>query len=201
MIKAVLLCLLSLMFYQVAFADVSMSEDQTVVFANGKTDKERKEALHKINLQGHSDRQKYNQIGLKDPSPEVRAIAAYFLHLDLVELTPILLKAMTSDPAREVRLNAALNLECQYNCNGVQVEPRDIQSLESDLRLLEQAIRNETSGRYVIDILINVWCKISEKSRKPLELILKSDLPYGDSTVGINEIAKFLLKHHSAGCQ
>jgi hypothetical protein len=180
--------------------DFSMSTDQTVVFMNGKTGKYRKEALHKLNLQGHPNRQKYNEIGLKDPSHEVRSIAAYFLYLDLSRLIPALLKVITTDPNPDVKLHAALNLHCQITCNGVDYESKDALGLEGNLPMLERAIRDEVAGRYVVEILDSVWCDMTEKSRRSIASVLASDLPYGKSELGINDLAKKLLSEHSEPC-
>lgn len=178
--------------------DASMAEDQTVIFMNSKTGKGREDALHKINLQGHPDRNKYNELGLKDSFPEVRKTAAYMLWMDLTKLTPILLKVMTSDPDQKVRLSAALNLHCQFTCNGTKYTTEDIEVLESDLPLLGKAVRDEVAGRYVVEMLDFVWCDMTEKARVSITAVLESGLPYGKSTVGIDESAKKLLRHHSS---
>lgn len=177
--------------------DASIAEDQTIVFMNSKTGKDREDALHKINLQGHPDRNRYNELAIKDSFSEVRKTAAYMLRMDLIELTPILLKVMTNDPDLKVRLSAALNLHCQFTCNGTEYSIKDIEVLESDLPLLEKAIRDEVAGRYVVEILDFVWCDMTEKSRASITAVLESNLPYGKSTVGIDESAKKLQRHHS----
>jgi len=176
--------------------DPAFAEDQSTNFLNGKTGKDRKDALNTINAQDKPDRQKYNKLGLKDSSPEVRATAAYSLNLKLAELTPILLTVITGDTDPEVRLHAALNLHRQF-CYGGDYEPKDAEVLVSDLPMLEKAIRNEDAGRYVVEILDQIWCDIPENSRKPITSVLASKLPYGHDTVGIDDLAKQLLITHT----
>jgi hypothetical protein len=63
--------------------------------------------------------------------------------------------------------------------------------------LLKKAIENGDAGRYVVEIIDTVWCEMTEQSRATITKVLASDLPYGNDTVGINEIAKSVLENHS----
>ncbi|MDD2914991.1 MAG: hypothetical protein PHP70_06695 [Gallionella sp.] len=177
--------------------DASMAEDQTVIFMSSKTAKGKEDALRKINLQSHPDRNKYNQIGIKDTFPEVRKTAAYMLRMELTKLTPILLEIMATDPDPRVRLSAALNLQCQFTCNGTEYTTKDIETLESDLLLLEKAFSDEIAGRYILEILDFVWCDITEKSRTSITVALGSSFPYGMYTPSIDDSTKKFLRHFS----
>jgi hypothetical protein len=94
--------------------DPALGEDQTPNFLNSKSATEREKALRVINQQGHPERDKYNEAGLRDPSPDVRAKAASFLRGDPSRFVPLLIKAMAQDPDPKVRARAGYSLADFY---------------------------------------------------------------------------------------
>lgn len=158
------------------------SKDWVVIFMNGKIVDERAIALRNINNQDHPDRQKYNEIGLRDSSSEVRQRAASFYHTELDKLTPILSKIIANDPNQQVRFSAASNLSCQFTCNGAEYTDEDIRALEDNLPLVESALRNtetEVMGNLAMEktllgMLDFVWCDMTTDSQKKLAKLLSS---------------------------
>jgi len=68
--------------------DPELAEDQTARFLHSESAAEREKALDIINQQIHPESDKYNEIGLRDPSPAVRARAASFLGGDPDHFVP-----------------------------------------------------------------------------------------------------------------
>jgi len=168
--------------------DPSQLADQAAIFLNSTSSELRKIALRKLNHEEYPDREKFNLIGLKDPSPEVRAIAASFIYIDLPKLTPLLLNIAANDPSSDVRLSASLNLNCQFTCNGVALQPRDVRALESDIPLLIKAISYVGSSEYILGILDDIWCDMNDESRALLTAI---------PTFRMDDNAKRILESHS----
>jgi hypothetical protein len=142
-------------------------------------------------------RQFYFELATRDPDWRLREDGAYNISGDLSRIVPKLLKLITADPNESVRLSAALNLSCKFNCNGVEYRTSDVRVLEHDMPLLHAAIQEETGGRYIVEILDSVWCEMTAKSRASLATVLGSALPHGKDTVSINDLAKYVLKKHS----
>lgn len=162
-----------------------LAEDHTESFLHSKSATERKEALHQINLQGdqgHPERDKYNEIGLKDPSPDVREIAAYFLRGEPEHFVPILIHVMADDPDGQVRASAGHSLSSFYTDNGSDGDLY-IKPLEDNLEKLLSGLKNAETLRSVIDILGNRYagvsiapCLMSFESREKILSALKSQL-------------------------
>lgn len=165
--------------------DPALGEDHTERFLHSKSATERKEALHKINLQGdqeHPERDKYNEIGLKDPSPDVREIAAYFLRGEPEHFVPILINMMADDPDGKVRASAGYSLSSFYTDNGSDGDDY-IKPLEDNLEKLLSGLKHAETLRSVVDILGNRYagvsigpCLMSVKSREKVLSALKSQL-------------------------
>jgi hypothetical protein len=162
--------------------DPSMAEDQTVNFLTGKTGLERKDALHKINLQGHAERDKYNEIGLKDPSPDVREIAAAFLRGDPERFVPMLIDVMAHDPDLSVRRSAGFSLSHFYTDNGSEGDLY-IKPLEKNLDALLSGLKNTETIRSIINILGSRYtggsfapCYMSPESKKKIIIALEKQL-------------------------
>ncbi len=162
--------------------DPSLAKDQTERFLNAKTGKERKDALHKINLQERQDRDEYNEIGLRDPSPEVRIIAAFFLRGNPDHFVPMLINVIASDPDARVRGSAGASLTHFYTDNGsdgyLHVEPleNNLEKLLSGLENLETlgSIVEILGGRPAGDSILS--CYMSAKSREKAVIALNSPL-------------------------
>ena len=155
------------------------SKDWVYIFMNSKIEEEKAVALRNINNQDRPDRQKYNEIGLRDSFPRVRNFAASFYRVELEKLTPILLKIIASDPNQSVKFSAAMNLSCQFTCNGAEYAEEDVQALEDNLHLLETGLRtteNDEMGRMLLNILDTVRCDMTTDSQKKLAKLLSSDL-------------------------
>jgi hypothetical protein len=144
-------------------------------------------------------RQRYFELAIMDTAWQVRELGAYMWG-EQSRAVPILLQLITSDPHPKVRLSAALNLHCKFDCNGNDYDNSLISAFEKDLALLDAAIRDETAGRYIVEILDITWCRLSFTTRVSVHKVLASDLPYGNSTVSINKLAKQLLAHHPLEC-
>jgi len=157
------------------------SKDWVVIFMNSKIGEERAVALQNINRQDRSDRHKYNEIGLRDSSSKVREKAAYVYDTELDKLTPILLKIIASDPDQQVRFSAAMNLSCQFTCNGTEYTEDDIRAFEDNLPLFESSLRNTKSdemGRMLLEMVDFVWCDLTADSQNKLTMLLSSDLSF-----------------------
>ncbi len=160
------------------------SKDWVVIFTNIKIDEERAVALRNINNQDHPDRQKYNEVGLRDSSSKVRGFAASFYYTELDKLTPTLLKIIASDPSQQVRFSAARNLSCQFTCNGAEYTDEDIRALEDNFPLIESSLRNtetEQMGNLAMEkellhMLDFVWCDMTTDSQNKLAKLISSDL-------------------------
>ncbi len=159
--------------------DPSMAEDQTVIFLNGKTGQERGDALHKINLQGHSERDKYNEQGLRDTSPDVREMAASFLRGDPNHFVPVLIDVMAYDVAPDVRASAGYSLSHFYTDNGAEGYLY-IKPLEKGLDKLLIGLKNTETLRSIVAILGSRYagesvapCYMSMKNRKKVVLALE----------------------------
>ena len=94
--------------------DPGLAEDQAARFLHSESAAEREKALDIINQQFHPESDKYNEIGLRDPSPAVRARAASLLGGDPDHFVPLLIKAMAHDPDPKVRANAGESLSSFY---------------------------------------------------------------------------------------
>lgn len=150
--------------------DPSLAEDQTDRFMHSKSAPERKEALQKINQQIHPERAKYNEIGLRDPSPEVREIAAYFLRGDPNYFVPILINVMANDPNANVRSSAGSSLSSFYTDNGTEGYDY-IKPLEDNLDNLLKGLDNVETVGLVVDILGSdsfAPCYMSMKNREKI---------------------------------
>jgi ankyrin repeat protein len=162
-----------------------LAEDHTESFLHSKSATERKEALHEINLQGdrgHPERDKYNEIGLKDPSPDVREIAAYFLRGEPEHFVPILINVMADDPDAQVRASAGYSLSSFYTDNGSDGDDY-IRPLEDNLEKLLSGLKHAETLRSVVNILGNRYagvsiapCLMSVKSREEVLSALKNQL-------------------------
>ncbi len=165
--------------------DPSLAEDHTESFLHSKSAIERKEALHQINLQGdrgHPERDKFNEIGLKDPSPDVREIAAYFLRGEPEHFVPILINVMADDPDAQVRASAGYSLSSFYTDNGSDGDLYT-KPLEDNLEKLLSGLKNAETLRSVVDILGSRYagvsiapCLMSFESREKVLSALKSPL-------------------------
>jgi hypothetical protein len=144
-------------------------------------------------------RQRYFELATRDSAWQVRKIGAYMWVGD-ARTVPILLKIVTSDGHHDVRLSAALNLQCRFTCNGNEHDASDISAFENDLTVLDAAVREESGGRYIIEILDATWCELSLETRKSVDKTLASTLPYGRDTVGINDLAKDVRSRHPVEC-
>jgi uncharacterized protein YecT (DUF1311 family) len=160
--------------------DPSLAEDQTASFLHGKATSERRDALHKINLQIHPERDKYNEIGLKDPAPEVRGIAAWFLRGQPEVFVPMLINVMVADPDARVRASAAHSLSRFYTDNGsdgyLHTKPLE-ENLEKFLTGLQHAetlpsalkiLGYGCSGRTFVP------CSMSVENRKKVLIALRN---------------------------
>jgi hypothetical protein len=143
-------------------------------FIHGKTGKVRQEALHKMNLQMHPDRNKYNEFGLNDKSPAVREIAACFLRGKPDRFVPMLIKVIAYDPNSGVRASAGYSLSHFYTDNGSEGDLH-IKPLERNLDTLLIGLKRVETVRSVVDILGNRYtgnsyapCYMSAKSRKQI---------------------------------
>lgn len=134
--------------------DPSKANDQIVLFLNGKTHQQRKLALHEMNLQCYEERNKYNEIGFRDSSPDVRAIAASFLGGKPEHFVPMLIKVMVNDPNAEVRASAGYSLSHFYTDNGSDGYLY-IKTLEDNLDKLLKGLKNKETARSVVNILGN----------------------------------------------
>ncbi len=184
--------------------DPALAEDQTASFLNSKSATERQKALEVINQQGHPERDKYNEIGLRDPSPVVRAKAASFMSGD--HSVPLLIKAMAHDPDPKVRASAAHSLSSFYrdidsgpegdsDADDESVRDKDsaknkdsaadprITLLEQNLDDLLIGLKRLTTLRTVVEILggeydygDSVVCRMSAKSQEKALSALKHQL-------------------------
>jgi hypothetical protein len=139
------------------------------------------------------NRSEYFGLGLRSDDAAVRRTAAYLLSGHLWENIPILLYLITTDPNGEVRQSAALNLSCQFTCNGSGYALEDVLVLERDMPLLRAAITDPFAGRYVVEMLDSLWCDLTDKARAEVTSILASALPLGEDTIGSDESAKSVL--------
>jgi hypothetical protein len=162
--------------------DPSMAKDQTKKFLNGKTGEEREDALHKINLQGHQDRDKYNEIGLRDKSPIVRETSAFFLRGNPGHFVPMLISAMVEDRDAKVRASAGYSLSHFYTDNGSEGDLH-IKPLEKNLDKLLRGLKNVETVRSVVDILGTRYtgnsyapCFMSIKNREKVINALRNQL-------------------------
>lgn len=175
--------------------DPALGEDQTANFLRSKSATEREKALEVINQQGHSERDKYNEIGLRDPSPAVRAKAASFLNS-----VPLLIKAMAHDPDPKVRASAGGSLanlyrDFDYGSDGASDEDNpsggdndsggaiSITPLEENLDDLLIGLKRLATLRSVLNILggeddygESVVCRMSAKSQEKALNALKHQL-------------------------
>jgi ankyrin repeat protein len=159
-----------------------LAEDHTESFLHSKSATERKEALHQINLQGHPEQAKYNEMGLKDPSPDVREIAASFLVGEPEHFVPMLINVMADDPDARVRASAGDTLDHFYTDNGADGDLY-IKPLEDNLEKLLSGLKNAETIRSVVNILGNRYagvsiapCDMSVKSREKVLSALKKQL-------------------------
>jgi hypothetical protein len=157
--------------------DPSKAYDQKAVFLTGKTGLQRKEALHEINLQCYEERDKYNEIGLNDPSPDVRAIAAGFLSGMPYHFVPMLINTIANDPNAKVRASAGYSLSHFYTDNGAEGYLY-IKPLENNLDKLLMGLRNVETVRPVVEILgsrdgLVAPCYMSVKNKKKIVTALK----------------------------
>jgi uncharacterized protein YecT (DUF1311 family) len=174
--------------------DPELAEDQTARFLHSESAAEREKALDVINQQFHPESDKYNEIGLRDPSPAVRARAASFLRGDPGHV-PLLIKAMAHDPDPKVRANAGDSLSSFYR--GIDSAPEGDSGPDGDsdaddgsagdndsvadprIILLEQnlddlliGLKTLTTLRFVVEILgggdydDSLVCHMSAKSRE-----------------------------------
>lgn len=162
--------------------DPSMAEDQTVAFLNGKTGAEREDALHKINLQIHPERDKYNELGLRDTSPDVRETAASFLRGNPDHFVPMLISVIAHDADSSVRASAGYSLSHFYTDNGADGYLY-ITPLEKGLDELLSGLRNTETLRSIVNILGERYtgesvapCYMSVENRKKVILALKEKL-------------------------
>src|SRR5512145_323577 len=158
------------------------ADDQIIAFRNGKTTLQRKQALHEMNLQCYPDRNKYNIIGLKDSSAEVRSIAALFLRGKPNHFIPLLIDAMINDPNADVRYSAAFNLSECYTSDDSSGK-QHIEPLENNLDKLLIGLKNPQIGIYVANILglsttsTSVSsCHMSNNNRKKILKVLNDQL-------------------------
>ncbi len=107
-------------------------------------------ALSDLNRQNDPDSHKYNQIALRDPSPKVRSVGAFWLRG--TEFVPLLVDVMATDKDPEVRRSAAFNLSSFYTDNG-QDMCKDVMALVASLDGLLTALKDEETERPVTDIL------------------------------------------------
>jgi hypothetical protein len=148
--------------------DPSLAQDQTENFLNGKTGAERNDALKKINQQIHPDGDKYNEIGVRDPSPLVRDTAAWHLRGEPDHFVPILIHLMANDPDARVRASAGYSLSHFYTDNGSEGELY-VKPLEDNLDELLKGLKNVETVRSIVNILGGrsfVPCFMSSKSRE-----------------------------------
>jgi uncharacterized protein len=145
--------------------DPSMAKDQTKNFLGGKTGEERQKALRIINGQLHPERDKYNEIGLRDNSPLVRATAAFLLRGNPDRSVPMLINIMVHDPDASVRKSAGWSLSHIYADNGAEGSLH-IRPLESNLDELLMGLKNAETLVSVVEILDSNSCYMSAKSRE-----------------------------------
>jgi hypothetical protein len=160
----------------------SKAKDQTIIFLTGKTGPERKEALHEINLQCYSEREKYNEIGLRDQSPDVRDVAVWFLRGEPDHFVPMLINTMALDPDAKVRASAGTSLSHFYTDNGSDGDIY-IKPLEKNLDKLLLGLKNVETLRSIVEILGSRYagdsvapCYMSVKSQKKTLDALKNQL-------------------------
>ncbi len=162
--------------------DPSTAKDQTVKFIHGKTGKARQEALHKINLQLREDRDKYNELGLKDKSPAVRETAAFFLRGKPNRFVPMIINIIANDPNSEVRASAGYSLSSFYTSNDSEGDLY-IKPLERNLDKLFKGLKRVETVRSVVSILGNGYtgdsfapCFMSATNREKIISALKEQL-------------------------
>jgi uncharacterized protein len=162
--------------------DPSMAKDQTNNFLHGKTGEERRDALRKINGQLHPERDKYNEIGLHDKSPLVRATAAFLLRGNPDRSVPMLINIMVDDPDANVRRHAGSSLSHIYTDNGAEGFLH-IKPLESNLDKLLKGLKNVETLGPVVAILGSRYtgdsvapCYMSVKSQEKVLLALRNEL-------------------------
>ena len=163
--------------------DPSKAADQRMRFLKNKSAKLRKDALHEMNLQCYEDRDKYNEIGLKDPSAEVRHIAAYFLRGEPNHFVPLLIYVMANDPDSSVRASAGYSLTHFYTDNGSDGDLY-IKPLEDNLDKLLIGLKKVETVRSIVEILGSRYtgggsfapCFMSEKNRRKIINALRNQL-------------------------
>ena len=155
--------------------DPSKAYDQKALFLNGKTGLQRGEALHEINLQCYEERDKYNEIGLRDPSPEVRDIAAGSLRGVPDHFVPMLINSIANDPDAKVRASAGYSLSHFYTDNGSEGYLY-IKPLENKLDKLLIGLKNAETVRSVVEILDSTACDMSVKNREKILSALRKQL-------------------------
>jgi uncharacterized protein len=120
------------------------------IFRETKSESKRRKALIAINFGDHPDRQKFNNIGLGDPSPLVRERAVGFLSGDEKEFVPKLIKFMATDASPEIRFTAADSLSHWYTDNGAD---GDATLITRDIDLVLSALDDPQTMRPVVEIL------------------------------------------------
>lgn len=162
--------------------DPTLAEEQTANFLNSKSATERKEALQKINQQTHPERHKYNEIGLRDPSPDVRDIAAWFLRGEPSHFVPMLINVMANDSDTKVRASAGYSLTHFYTDNGSKGDLY-IKPLEDNLDKLLIGLKRVETVRSVVEILGSKYtggsfapCFMSDKNREKVLKAIRNQL-------------------------
>ena len=122
------------------------------IFRETKFESKRREALIAINYGDHPDRQKFNNIGLGDPSPLVRERAVGFLGGEEKEFVPKKIKAMATDVSQKVRFSAAVSLSHWYTDNGANGDATLI-TRDIDLVLSSLDLDYPETMRAVVEIL------------------------------------------------
>jgi hypothetical protein len=172
-------------------SNVAAETDSGLIVIPGDTSEERLRFLKDLDLH-NPRRREYFEAAIRDASPEIRGLGAFSLRGgDLSKGIPLLLEIMTTDASSEVRLDAAISLRCNFTCNGADYERKDVLILERDLPSLMTAIRDVTTGPYVLAALDQVWCEMTDEGRAAIGPVLEGDLPYGD------EFANWILEHHA----
>ena len=179
--------------------DPALAEDQTENFLHGKSATEREKALDIINQQIYSEKDKYNEIGLQDPSPAVRTKAASFLRGYSDHSVPLLIKAMAHDPDPKVRASAAGSLadfyrDIDYSSDSASDEDNpsggdndsggapSITPLEENLDDLLIGLKRLATLHSVVEILggddygDSVVCRMSAKNQEKTLNALKHQL-------------------------
>jgi hypothetical protein len=172
--------------------DPSKANDQVKAFLTGKTGKKREEALHEINLQGYENRDKYNEIGLRDHSPNVRKTAVWFLRGEPNHFVPLLINVMVHDQDAKVRASAGFSLSHFYTDNGSD-DFLYIKPLEDNLDKLLMGLKNVETMRSVVEILGNRYtgrsfapCYMSIQNKEKIIEALKEQL------IEINLVLSFI---------